>query len=74
MQRPLKRFALTQRYVVSRVGEAAREHFLAEFFLAEFGGGDGGVVGRMGRMDDEETASFGCLKGGSMSESGFHHP
>ena len=59
--------ALTRRYVVCRVLIAAREHLFAEFR-------EGGVVGRMGRMDDEGTTSFGCVEGGNMSERVFYHP
>ena len=59
--------ALTRRYVVCRVPRAAREHLFAEFR-------EGGVVGRMGRMNDQGTTSFGCVEGGNMSESGFYHP
>ena len=67
VQGRFERFALARRYVVCRKPIAAREHFLAEF-------GEGGVVGRMGWMDDEETTSFGCVEGENMSMSGFYHP
>ena len=58
--------ALTRRYVVCGVIIAAREHLFAEF-------GEGGVVGRMGWMDDKKTTSFGCVEGGNMSESESYH-
>ena len=66
-QRRIETFALSRRDVVCHVLVAAREHFLLEF-------GEGGVVGIMGRMDDEGTTSFGCVIGGNMSESRFYHP
>ena len=66
VQRRFEGFALTRRYVVCREPIAAREHFLADF-------GEGRVVGRMGRMHDEEMTSFGCVEGGNMSMGGFYH-
>ena len=66
MQRRLESLALTRRYVVCRVRVGAREHFLAEL-------GEGGVVGRMGRVDDKGTTSFECVEGGYMSKSGTYH-
>ena len=67
VQRRIETFALSRRDVICHVPIATQEHLIAQF-------GEGGVVGIMGRMDDEGMTSFRCVIGGNMPESRFYHP